>query len=578
MNLLFRGLRGVILNGVVCALTFIAVPNSATAQSISAAAALNGATSGTKEGEIVLQQYFAQFSGRSEQMEERTNELIKSLAGSKIAGDPIALQDAVSSISKAARQALFAKPIAGIKMSKNFRLSARSFGFDFGAPDSTIMQNFQHVTAKDERLSGANRRAMRRPSSDGLLSDGVVNVKKFTANIPNGKWRVVLLTDNLNIGKSLQHPLGKKVRINGKNVPIAQSGPDSWLQPGTLSGDRTQITGGGRGTGSASGPPAVGSANKIVAAVRGVLPTKTRYLVLQDKVFSNEKINTDANSAARLVFLDNSIISIGANSSVTLDKFVFDPSGRNSQVALSLSRGVMRFVSGDLSKDRYSIRTPTATMGIRGTILEISVAANGTTTTAVVEGEATVSSAGKRRTVRSGFSTVTSRGRPPTPPRPVIPKSPQVRALKTALGPDPDAKTIPVTAAAQPDTQSSQAASQQPPAPANDAGTGGMVIVEAEVVDGKLVIDLDALAGDSTYLTAVIVEPADEKSNFDLPKEVEEQYQNDSESLAATNAKIDEQIGAVLSEIATAAGPQQIAAALGIQQPTEETNLQASPN
>ena len=55
-------------------------------------------------------------------------------------------------------------------------------------------------------------------------------------------------------------------------------------------------------------------------------------------------------------------------------------------------------------------------------------------------------------------------------------------------------------------------------------------------------------------------------------------YQNKSEDMAEANSRIDEQIGAVLSEIATAAGPEQIAKALAINSPTVEPNSQASPN
>ncbi len=96
---------------------------------------------------------------------------------------------------------------------------------------------------------------------------------------------------------------------------------------------------------------AVGNANKIIAAVRGVLAANTRNLVVQDKVFSNEAVNTGADSAARFVFHDNTILSVGANSSVVLDSFVFDPDAGKSKVALSMSKGVMRFVSGKLRAD-----------------------------------------------------------------------------------------------------------------------------------------------------------------------------------------------------------------------------------
>ncbi|MDP6875845.1 MAG: hypothetical protein QF521_20155 [Alphaproteobacteria bacterium] len=111
-----------------------------------------------------------------------------------------------------------------------------------------------------------------------------------------------------------------------------------------------------------------------------------------------------------------------------------------------------------------------------------------------------------------------------------------------------------------------------------EEGTGGMVIVEVEVVDSKLVIDFDKLEDRSIYLTAIIIEPLDEKSNLALGDEVKNHYQNDRASLVAADAKIDEQIGTVLSQIATAAGPQEVAEALGIKRAAIEPTVTASPN
>jgi len=186
---------------------------------------------------------------------------------------------------------------------------------------------------------------------------------------------------------------------------------------------------------------AVGNANKIVSAVQGVLQTNTRTLVLKDDVFSNENVNTGANSAARFIFRDDTMLSIGASSSVTLDNFIFDSDASKSQVAMSMSKGVMRFVSGKLPKNLYSIRTPTALIGIRGTILVITVAANGLTNVSVIEGTATVSAAGTTTAVDAGFSTSVSPGAPPTPPTGTPPAPPQLQAMQTALGPEPGIAT-----------------------------------------------------------------------------------------------------------------------------------------
>ncbi len=186
---------------------------------------------------------------------------------------------------------------------------------------------------------------------------------------------------------------------------------------------------------------AVGNADKIVAAVRGVLPTKTRTLIIKDAVYSNEVINTDDGSAAHLVFRDKTILSIGANSSVTLDKFVFDPAGKNSRVALSLTKGVMRFVTGNLSKDRYSIKTPTATVGIRGTIVRVRVNKDKSTFTSVFKGAATVRSGGRTRRVRAGFSTTARQGRAPSQPKRTPPTPPEVKAMQASLGAKEDLVT-----------------------------------------------------------------------------------------------------------------------------------------
>ncbi len=185
----------------------------------------------------------------------------------------------------------------------------------------------------------------------------------------------------------------------------------------------------------------IGSANKIVAAVNGVLQANTRTLVVKDAVYSNEVINTGAASAARFVFQDNTLLSVGANSSVTLDEFVFDADAAKSKVALSMAKGVMRFVSGSLPKKVYSIRTPTALIGIRGTTLIVTVAANGLTTVSVVEGVATVSAAGTTATVNSGFTTTVAQGAPPAPPAPSPPAPPQVQSMQASLGPDPGVAT-----------------------------------------------------------------------------------------------------------------------------------------
>lgn len=181
----------------------------------------------------------------------------------------------------------------------------------------------------------------------------------------------------------------------------------------------------------------IGKTSKVVRQVEGALDANVRELSLQDNVYSNERINTGSDSAARLIFSDQTILSIGADSNVVLDRFVFDADPDKSTVALSMTKGVLRFVSGKLPKDVYQIRTPTALIGIRGTIFEVIVAANGATTVNVTEGAVAVSAGGTTASVSAGQTTSVAPGAGPTPPAPTPPAPPAVVAMNSALGPDP---------------------------------------------------------------------------------------------------------------------------------------------
>ena len=110
-----------------------------------------------------------------------------------------------------------------------------------------------------------------------------------------------------------------------------------------------------------------------------------------DPVYRNEVVKTGQESTAKLVFLDSTNLAVGPISRVVLDKFVYeggDASGGQT-VAVKLSKGLFRFTTGALDKNAYSVTTPTAAIGVRGTILEISVTGTKTKVT-LREGRAIV--------------------------------------------------------------------------------------------------------------------------------------------------------------------------------------------
>ena len=117
----------------------------------------------------------------------------------------------------------------------------------------------------------------------------------------------------------------------------------------------------------------IGNARTVVKTVTGTLDADLRHIQLLDDIYHNEVIETGDESATEFVFLDETKLALGPNSSLVLDRFVYDPVSDTGSFVMTATAGVFRFVSGKLPKNAYEIHTPTATIGIRGTVFTFIV-------------------------------------------------------------------------------------------------------------------------------------------------------------------------------------------------------------
>jgi FecR protein len=108
-----------------------------------------------------------------------------------------------------------------------------------------------------------------------------------------------------------------------------------------------------------------------------------------DPVFRDEIVRTGEDSTAKLVFLDSTNLAIGPISRVTLDRFVYSGGATGQELTVNLAKGIFRFTTGALDKKAYTISTPTASIGVRGTVLDIDVRSAQSRVT-LVEGQALV--------------------------------------------------------------------------------------------------------------------------------------------------------------------------------------------
>jgi hypothetical protein len=133
----------------------------------------------------------------------------------------------------------------------------------------------------------------------------------------------------------------------------------------------------------------IGSAAAAHNEVTRELGGASSPLAVGDSVFRNEIVRTGADSTAKLVFLDSTNLGVGPVSRVTLDQFVYVGESNGQKMTVNLAKGVFRFTTGALDKKAYEITTPTAAIGVRGTVLDIGVQ-GGQSKVTLVEGQALV--------------------------------------------------------------------------------------------------------------------------------------------------------------------------------------------
>jgi hypothetical protein len=101
----------------------------------------------------------------------------------------------------------------------------------------------------------------------------------------------------------------------------------------------------------------VGQSGSVAAAIGGA-------------VQQNDTLETGPDGALGLAFIDNTTLSMGPKSRITLTKVVFNPDQNDFAFATSIAKGTFMFVSGSIAKlapQTVQITTPVNTIGIRGT-------------------------------------------------------------------------------------------------------------------------------------------------------------------------------------------------------------------
>ena len=109
-------------------------------------------------------------------------------------------------------------------------------------------------------------------------------------------------------------------------------------------------------------------------------------LAVKSPVYSDDVLVTDASGKMQVLFDDDTTVSLGADTEVAVSDFVFGQEGKKPSFSAKMTHGVARFVTGKIveqNRSGFSVTTPQATVGIRGTVFSVE-APKGTSETVVV--------------------------------------------------------------------------------------------------------------------------------------------------------------------------------------------------
>ena len=104
----------------------------------------------------------------------------------------------------------------------------------------------------------------------------------------------------------------------------------------------------------------------------------TIQIVKGTEIKTNDKVETK-NGKVKIVFKDNTNVTVTESSSLIIDDFVYDPKSGAGKLGLKAAAGTVRYVSGSIAKDpkNVKINTPTAAIAVRGTDFVMAVSETG---------------------------------------------------------------------------------------------------------------------------------------------------------------------------------------------------------
>lgn len=200
------------------------VPANAVPRSV-----LASLLSNSDQSASLIRSYLAGDGGSADSISHRSIDLVTALQQSGLVTDPTLIGAITQRIANAAADTLNSMPVLQLKVDKTFVAPPGVKAYDFGPPDKAPQNGFQRVLPNDPMLQG-QMRGLRRPGDEeGILSGGISGVKNINVKpLPDGEYRVTLMTEALGDANLTLAPFGNTIVANGQNERVLETAPDRW--------------------------------------------------------------------------------------------------------------------------------------------------------------------------------------------------------------------------------------------------------------------------------------------------------------------------------------------------------------
>ena len=118
----------------------------------------------------------------------------------------------------------------------------------------------------------------------------------------------------------------------------------------------------------------VGFANDFIGVIAvgigEILNQKNEKLSTGSKIYFGDTIIVKEQSNAQILLLDETALTVGEKSEITIDEFIYDPQSKVGKIVSNIKIGTVKIITGEISKknpDNLEVNIPTGSVGARGT-------------------------------------------------------------------------------------------------------------------------------------------------------------------------------------------------------------------